>query len=753
MSDSSKGTFFEELKRRNVFRVAIAFVIASWLILQIVDVLVPMLDLPEWIGKMILLMLIVSFPIALILAWALELTPEGVRLEKNVDRSQSVTTNTGRKLNFVIIGTLVVALAISLYLNIGGSRETAPDPVPAAVASAELLSPSIAVLPFANRSASESDGFFVDGMHDDLLTQLAKIPALKVISRTSVLRYRDTEKPMTQIGEELGVSTIVEGGVQRAGDRIRINVQLIKAATDEHIWAETYNRELTAANIFEIQEEVTGRIAAALHAELTPEDQQRLAVIPTENLAAYEAYLLGRQLINTRVSDKALEAEGRFKRSLELDPGFELARVALAETQIIQNNLGLTSRSQLLEQLKAFEAWANDLDSKSGEVYNVLAAVQEYSGNYELAGQYYVKATELSPEYALAGTWLALYYTNFTGEIDKAINIYRDILQVDPLNEIVRANLSFVYIMNSEIEQAEAEVKKGIALVGARPQAIRVLGDVLYYGLSNAPGAMRLYQRATQQDTSWGSGPAVLYAAVGDHETASRWLELHREQFPDEAWGLAAAIDARRRAGDTEGAIELALEAFEMSRDVMPPSFPLGVLQDEYLRAGRGDELLRMYAEYYPELLYDSPDVNLSSIDAAFNLISVHRALMDEPAAAQLAELVLRNSKFRHAIGVFGPIAYIAKVHAIFGRSEQAVAELSSLLNAGHVFFDADLQFSGDALAELRADSAFQAFLDANNRRVAEQQARIRQLEEDRKIARYPEQLSSITMDVSSLIE
>ena len=753
MPDHPKGTFFEELKRRNVFRVAIAFAIASWLILQIVDVVVPMLGLPEWVGKMVLLMLVVSFPIALILAWALELTPEGVRLEKNVDRSRSVTAETGRKLNFIIIGTLVVALGISLYLNFGDSGETVVEPDVTVVASAEQLVPSIAVLPFANRSANENDSFFVDGMHDDLLTQLAKIPAFKVISRTSVLQYRDTEKPMTLIGEELGVSTIVEGGVQRAGDRIRINVQLINAATDEHIWAETYNRELTAANIFEIQEEVTAEIATALHAELTPEDQQRLAVIPTENLAAYEAYLLGRQLLDARIADQVIDAEAQFKRAIELDPAFDMARVALAETHIIQNNLGLTPKAELLERLVEFEAWANDLDNKSGEVYNVLAARHEYGGNLDLAGQYYVKATELSPEYALARHWLALYYSNFTDELDKAIQIYRDILDVDPLNEIVRANLSFMYMRNGDIELAEAESKKSIALVGARPQAIRTLGDVFYNGLSDAVAAMQLYQKATQLDPSWGGGPAVLYGAIGDRETASRWMEAHREKFPDESWGLIAEINERRRVGDTEGAIALALEAFQVSRDVMSPSFPLRVLQDEYVRQGRADELLEMYAEHYPELLYQDPDVHASNIDAAVKLISVHRKLTNERAATQLAELVLKYARARQTIDLLRPVTYAAEVHAIYGRTEEAIAEISSLQDAGRVFFNADLLFGSDDMAELRADEKFQELLEINSQRVTAQLTRIRQLEKDGRIARYPEQLSSITIDVSSLIE
>ena len=198
MSESGGNGIISELRRRNVFRVAIAYVVVTWLLLQVVDILVPLLTLPEWVGRLILLLLLVGFPIALLFAWAFELTPEGVKLEKNVDRSASITHVTGRKLDRTIIGVLVVALAAAIYANF----QDDPEPVPATASTEQVSSdevpevtatsekPSIAVLPFANRSANQSDEFFVDGMHDDLLTQLAKISGLKVISRTSVLQYR-----------------------------------------------------------------------------------------------------------------------------------------------------------------------------------------------------------------------------------------------------------------------------------------------------------------------------------------------------------------------------------------------------------------------------------------------------------------------------------------------------------------------------------------------------------------------------------
>ena len=335
MAEASTNGFFAELRRRNVFRVAIAFIIVAWLLLQVVDILVPMLSLPEWVGRLFLLLLVIGFPIALLFAWAFELTPEGIKLEKNVDRTESITHNTGRRLDFAIIGVLVAALAVSLYVNFDdappaeSSMEVGRD-VPFEAIATSSRPASIAVLPFANRSADPDDAFFVDGMHDDLLTQLAKISALKVISRTSVLQYRDTEKSMQTIGEELGVTTLLEGGVQRAGKRIRINVQLIDAETDGHLWAETYNRELTTENIFEIQEEMSLEIAKALHATLSPAEQERIADRPTNNMKAYEAYMIGRQRLATRNLDDVFESMKYFELAIEEDENFAHAYASLA---------------------------------------------------------------------------------------------------------------------------------------------------------------------------------------------------------------------------------------------------------------------------------------------------------------------------------------------------------------------------------------------------------------------------------------
>jgi len=278
------ASIWGELKRRNVVRVGIAYAVVAWLVLQVADVVLNNIEAPSWVFQAILLLLVICLPFTLIFSWAFELTPEGLKKEKYIDRSRSITHATGRRLDFAIIGVLVVALAFFAF-----ERFVWHDHDPKLLATTGDLEKSIAVLPFDNRSADESDAYFVDGIHDDILTQLHKLSGLdKVISRTSVERYRDTEMSMPEIAAELGVATILEGGVQRAGDRVRINVQLIDAARDQHLWAENYNVELTTANVFEIQSEISLVIAEALQAALTGDEASDLTKLPTESLAAWE---------------------------------------------------------------------------------------------------------------------------------------------------------------------------------------------------------------------------------------------------------------------------------------------------------------------------------------------------------------------------------------------------------------------------------------------------------------------------------
>jgi TolB-like protein len=454
-------SLLNELKRRNVFRVGIAYLIGAWLLAQIAELLLDTFNSPDWTMQFIVVVLIIGLPLALFFAWAFEMTPDGIKKEKDVDRRQSITHQTGRKLDFIIIGVLAVALILFAAdkFVLSADREAASIEAAAEDASAQtdnvLVSDrSIAVLPFVNRSRSEDDVFFVDGVHDDLVTQLAKVSALKVISRTSVMTYRDTEKSIPAIGRELGVNNIIEGSVQRAGDRIRINVQLIDAATDEHLWAETYDRTLTVANIFEIQSEIATAIARALRTALTDTDHKRLGIAPTQNLAALEAYFTGKQLADQRGREVIESAIKHFEQAVSLDPDFALAYAGLGYAWLLIPEYSTTvDRKLSKDSAKAAIARALELDPE-------LSAGLAFMGWSKMVHEYDWQAAERLLRRALVNQasnsdalhWLS-HVLSWQGRHDEAINIARQAVEVDPYSPLMTMNLAYILMDDGRYDE------------------------------------------------------------------------------------------------------------------------------------------------------------------------------------------------------------------------------------------------------------------------------------------------------------
>jgi len=465
-------SFFEELKRRNVVRVGIAYAVGAWVLLQIFDVVGEILALPEWGGKLILVMIVIGFFLALFLAWAFELTPEGIKREHEVDRSQSITPRTGKKLNNAILVLMAVAIAYLLfdkfYLSqqlerIGPetAQSTAAQPAePPPPTAAAIDRQSIAVLPFDNRSRLEEDEFFVEGIHDDLLTNLARIGSLKVISRTSVGKYKDTEKSIPEIAGELGVATVMEGAVQRSGNAVRINVQLIDAQTDQHLWAEIFDRELTADNLFAIQSEISEEIAKALQTTLSPQEKQRLNERPTENLAAYNAYLRGRQLMARRNSQDMDQAALEFQRAVELDPEFALAWVGVSETASLQSQYSDLGVVESLERQQMATDRALAIDDHLGEAYLGLANIHEFREERDEAEAAYRKAIELSPGYATTYQWYGNFLAESPHRLGESLDMLQKALELDPLSSIVQSNLSYRYIQMGRYQQAEQQLDR-----------------------------------------------------------------------------------------------------------------------------------------------------------------------------------------------------------------------------------------------------------------------------------------------------
>jgi TolB-like protein len=447
---------FTELKRRNVIRVGIAYIVGAWLLAQIADLALDVIGAPDIVLRSVVVVLALGLLPALVFAWVFEMTPEGVKRESEIDRSQSITGQTGKKLNLVTIMLVIAAVTfvlaerywpritgpaeVSSQAQLANAGEKPTNVVPAEVTGNEK---SIAVLPFANRSNQQDDLFFTDGIHDDLLTQLAKIHDLNVISRTSVMEYRDTKKNLREIGAELNVGTILEGGIQKVGNRVRINAQLIEASTDKHLWAETFDRELTAENIFDIQSEIARKIVQAVAGKLTPEEEQLLTEIPTRNLAAYEAYLRAREVYYGANYSRSQEfaAQPWLEKAIALDPDYTEAYALLASLYGQFYWRGIDTSEAFLEKYRDTIDLALKLNPNSPSALRALANYHyRVENDYQLSLSLLDQALDKAPGDVDLHADRALSQRRL-GQWRESIASFRKALELDPGNRFYHSLL------------------------------------------------------------------------------------------------------------------------------------------------------------------------------------------------------------------------------------------------------------------------------------------------------------------------
>ena len=467
-------SLFVELKRRNVFKVGVAYAITAWIVLQLIDVVGDILALPEWVPKLILLLLAIGLIPALIFAWAFEMTPEGVKREKDVDRSQSITNVTSQKLNSVIIGVLVVALtyfAIDKFVLTPGSAQPGSDPFSqqagestTTVGEKRALTPveaiaqttidaaptinkqSIAVLPFVNMSSDPEQEYFSDGITEEIINSLVKIPGLSVPARTSVFGFKGHQGDVREIGQQLNVAYILEGSIRSQAKQVRITAQLIKVDDGFHLWSETFDRQLD--NIFVVQEEIAGAIAEVLVGELGA----GVETVPnkTVNMDAYDAYLNGRTLLRERRKGmiEALEL------ATQLDPDFVPAWAALALAYQVR---GYWTASGLNFQLKARETarHALNMDPKNVDAMNALASAERALWNWKEAEKHFDAAMVIDPQ----STELLEDYAEFlcaTGSTEKCTAVAARGYALDPDHMALKGVYEFALILTGRAEEALA---------------------------------------------------------------------------------------------------------------------------------------------------------------------------------------------------------------------------------------------------------------------------------------------------------
>jgi TolB-like protein len=465
-------SFIGELRRRNVFKVGAAYAIVAWLIAQVVNVINEPLGLPDRFDTAVIVLLAIGFPIALVLAWAYEVTPEGIKRTQEVPPGESIRHVTGQKLNYVVTTLLVLAVGLMALDNYvlddrapaAGTAAAAPDAGAAAATAAAggRLPNSVAVLPFESLSADRDDAYITAGIHEEILNQLVQLGSLSAISRTTMMRYADSSKSIPEIARELNVESVIEGSVRRAGNRVLVTVQLIDPETDLHLWSESYERDLT--DVFAIQADIATNVARELEVELSAPEQEQLArEAPTDSQEAYELYLAAVGMAESATSDVQGTIE-RLERAVELDPEFFDAWVAKAGAHSVASGISSDAQGQR-DAAVAAASRAIELDPASGTGHAVLAFALTTQGDWSRAHEEFERARALG----VTEPYSAAYSTQLmaVGDFAGARDLLQAGLAVDPMNDAAAGFLLAAYEMTGDHAARSAGYERGETLFGA----------------------------------------------------------------------------------------------------------------------------------------------------------------------------------------------------------------------------------------------------------------------------------------------
>ncbi len=558
---------------------------------------------------------------------------------------------------------------------------------------------SIAVLPFENRSNREEDQFFTDGIHDDLLATIAMIGSLKVISRTSVMEYRDTNKKIPQIAEELGVANILEGGIQRSGNQVRINVQLIDAATDEHLWAEIYDRELTAENLFAVQSEITRAIANALNTTLLPEEVQRIDTMATENLHALEAYLRGRQLLATRNPDKMGQAVDEFNEAVELDPGFALAWVGVADSTILYSFLGQQiSRIDTFPIREGAIKRALAIDPNLGEAYASLGLLKQHQNLPGEAEAAFKKAIQLSPNYATGWQWFSQFQSQDSSRTNESFELLKKAAELDPRSSVIQLNLAGKYQLRGLYTLAEHQYLQLLEMKPGFVLTYRSLARFYFYSKGRFDQALvfaRKYQKLMPENTQPLHTLSLIYMNLGDLGALEDIRERIRQLDANDQWlefiGIAVYLQENNLKGVRESLNRLSSKAPQLTAYRAFVELILGDkirAREIYLSADPGwldpdqwPDLIYSYVLRNPALMINP--TNKSDCVIAWILMNTG----DEELGRQILQQVLNRHDETLSSIIEHPDKYLTEIcYLTAGDTERALQSIETQLANNHIY-------------------------------------------------------------------
>lgn len=713
--------FIEELKRRNVLKVAVVYVVTGWLIVQVLDAIVPMLLLPDWVGRAILLLLIVGFPVALILAWAFELTPEGIKRDRDVTPAERSGYDKGRKIDFVIIGLLVIAvgyLVVDKFMLRGDAR-VAGDGVA-----------SIAVLPFADMSAEQDQEYFTDGISEELLNVLAKVPDFHVAGRTSSFAFKGEGQDLRKIADMLGVENILEGSMRKSGDQIRITAQLVKADDGFHLWSETYDRTLD--DIFAVQDEIAQAVVVALKSTLLGEEPAtvRMAVTPAGNTEAYDLYLRARFQMHKRTPDSLKRALDYYNQVIEMNPDYAPAwsglTVAWMLSSLYSDVATDTSRAEAEKTIQR----AMELDDQDADAWAALGLLRVNTSHYAEAEEALLRAIELNPNHAMAHTWLG----NALGVSDRRrrAEVFERAFEIDPLHHTILNNYIEVAFESGRSDEARKAI--GI-LQETHPESGRgeaKLGELAYQEGSLDEAVMWLlkaYQKGPDLIHNFNTLAHVL-VDFDEMDLADRWLVHADDLAPNDIVSLRGRFRWYLRRGDLEG-----LETPMNDALGKYPRFPPILASRGLIWILRGDAaggipsfeqaLRRPGAEGPGELSISGAKVFFAPWYAAGLMATGRNEEALEVADAAVEEVQRQQDWGVRYIGGDSVRRLLAGLYAVRGERERAVAALRQAVVDGS---RSPWRWKADpALASLHDDLGFVTLVEEVESNVAEQRSRLQE--------------------------
>jgi len=583
---SEKPSFFAELKRRNVYKVAVAYIVAGWALAQGIAQVFPVFDVPNWAIRLIVLLIIIGFLVAVVLAWAFEITPEGIKRTEDIDATKPQSFG-GAWIYVAIVGLLA---SIALFFV---GRYTAGNGMPRQSAAPAVATKSIAVLPFGNLSRDPDNEYFAAGMQDEIITRLAQLSDLKVISCTSTQRYKGSGLNLRQIANELGVTNIVEGSVQRANDEVHVNVQLLNALTDTHLWADTFDRKLT--DVFAVESEIAKTIANTLRAKLTGREAATLTAKPTENNGAHDLYLRGRFFWNKRDTNDLQKALNHYQQAAKTDPNYALAWSGIADVYVLLPLFGGANPAVAYPKAKEAANRAIALDPNLAEPHADVAILADiFDFDASLSMREFEKAIELNPNYATAHHWFGNGLLEAIGDFDRSIAEMKRALDLDPFSIPINGDLGVAYYFAGRYPEAIAQLRKALDLDPNSYYVHYNLGEALELS-ADLPAAVAEYQKAVSLD--------------------------------DDPYALALLGHAQALSGNGDAARKILQQLSKITRYL--PDYSVGLI---YVGLGDKNQAMDWFEKSFAER---QPDMNTIRFDPLL------RSLHGDPRFEALAEKIL----------------------------------------------------------------------------------------------------------------